>query len=62
MAQFIQPTVEKRQKVLRTLKLAWAVYWVVLLVGMPVAVWFDAAVWFLLAGFAAAVCLAVKVQ
>lgn len=61
MGEFIQPTVEKKRAILRTLKLAWAVYWVVMLVGMPVAVSFDAAVWFLLAAFAAAVWLAMSV-
>jgi hypothetical protein len=61
MGQFIQPTVEKKRKVLRTLQLSWAVYWVVLLVGMPVAVSLDAAVWFLLVAFAAAVWLAMSV-
>jgi hypothetical protein len=61
MGQFIQPTVEKKRKVLRTLQLSWAVYWVVLLVGMPVAVSLDAAVWLLLVAFAAAVWLAMSV-
>jgi hypothetical protein len=37
------------------------VYWVVLLVGMPVAVSLDAAVWLLLVAFAAAVWLAMSV-